>query len=100
MPVGPAIKDGIVFLEPGVLGMVTLVYHNPTDRPLRIRTVAPFIDPVAAAPLAYGRCWCDAPGFDVPAGGSWYRTIAAGVAKETPPGAKAIVSWPVIVVES
>lgn len=100
VPVGDLIPDGIVFLEPGTLGMITLVYRNPTNQPIRIRTVAPFTDPVAAAPLTYGRCWCDAPGFDVPPGGSWYRTIAAGTGAGTPPGAKAIVSWPVIVVES
>lgn len=100
VPVGDLIPEGIVFLEPGTMGLVTLVYRNPTDQPIRIRTVAPFTDPVAAAPLTYGRCWCDAPGFDVPAGGSWYRTIAAGTGASTPPGAKAIVSWPVIVVGS
>lgn len=96
-PVGDLIPDGIAFVEPGVMAMVTLVYRNPTDQPIRIRTVAPFTDPVAASPLAYGRCWCDARGFDVPPSGSWYRTIGVGVAMGTPAGAKAIVSWPVIV---
>lgn len=100
LPVGPEIDDGILFVDPGEMGLVTLVYRNPTDRAIRIRTVAPFIDPAVATPLAYGRCWCDAPGFDVPAKGTFYRTIGVGVAAVTPPGAKAVVTWPVIVVES
>lgn len=97
VPAGDLIDDGIVFVNPGEMGLVTLVYHNPTDEDIRIRTVAPFVDPAVATPLAYGRCWCDAPGFDVPAGGSWYRTIGVGVASVTPAGAKAVVTWPVIV---
>jgi len=99
-PVGARIDDGIAFVKPGEMALVTLVYKNPTMQDIRIRTVAPFVDPAVATSLAYGRCWCDAAGFDVPAQSTWYRTIGVGVATGAPVGAKVIVTWPVIVVST
>jgi hypothetical protein len=96
-PVGPEIRQGIAFVKPGELNLVTIVYRNPTGRPVRFHSVTPDVDPIAAAPFAYARCWCDAGTFEAPPHGTWYRTVAVGVGATTPPGAKAIVTWPVIV---
>ncbi len=93
---GPLIKDGIAFVEPGKFYTLQVVYENPTDGEVKFLVNAPLIDPAAALPFARARCWCAAFPIAVPAGGTFSRTIQVGVGPETPPGAKAIVEWPVI----
>lgn len=95
IPRGEAIKEGIVFAEPGELVPVELVYENPTDQDITFMSIAPTIDPAVAHPFAYARCFCAAIPFTAPAGGGWYRTIAVGAAPQVPPGAKVVVTWPV-----
>jgi hypothetical protein len=96
VPKGPEIENGIVFVEPGKFYTVEVVYENPTDRAVEFLVSAPQIDPLAALPFARARCWCAAIPFLAPPHGAFYRTIQVGVAPDTPPGAKAIVEWPVI----
>jgi len=100
VPKGDLIDNGIVFVKPGELKLVTLVYENPTNRLNAFMAIAPSFDPVAAHPFAYARCFCAALRFEAPAGGAWYRTIAVGTAPQVPPGTKVIVTWPVIPLEA
>ena len=93
---GDLIKGGIAFVEPGKLYTLQIVYNNPTDQEVKFLVNAPMIDPSIALPFARALCWCAAIPFTVPAGGTFSRTIKVGVGPETPPGAKAIVEWPVI----
>lgn len=99
VPMGDVIEDGIVFVKPGELKLVELVYNNPTDSLNAFMAIAPSFDPVAAHPFAYARCFCAALRFEAPAGGAWYRTIAVGAAAPVAPGTKIIVTWPVIPLE-
>lgn len=96
VPMGDLIENGIIFVTPGELKLVELVYQNPTDELNAFMAIAPSFDPVAAHPFAYARCFCAALRFEVPPGGTWYRTIAVGTAPQVPPGSKVIVTWPVI----
>lgn len=96
VPAGDPIKEGIVFAPPGQLGLVELVYDNPTDEDITFMAIAPTIDPAGAHPFAYARCFCASVPFTAPAGGGWYRTIAVGAAPQVPPGAKVVVTWPVL----
>lgn len=97
---GPLVEDGIAFVEPGKLYTVQVVYENPTDREVRFLVNAPMVDPSAALPYARARCWCAAIPFLTPANGTFSRTIQVGVGPETPPGAKAIVEWPIVALRS
>ncbi len=97
---GALMEDGIAFVEPGKFYTVQVVYKNPTDREVRFLVNAPMVDPSAALPYARARCWCAAIPFLVRANGTFSRTIQVGVGPETPPGAKAIVEWPVVSLQS
>ncbi|MFQ5795195.1 MAG: hypothetical protein ACE5JP_09120 [Candidatus Bipolaricaulia bacterium] len=96
VPRGDEVVDGIVFVEPGKFYTLQVVYENLTDEVVDFLVVAPTLDPQPALPLVRARCMCAAVPFAAPAGGAWYRTIQVGVAPNTPPGAKAIVVWPVV----
>ena len=96
VPKGDELVDGVAFVEPGVFYTITIVYENPTDEDVNFLVTAPTLDPQAALPFARARCWCAAVPFNAPAGGAFYRTIQVGVGPDTPPGAKAIVVWPVV----
>ncbi len=98
IPKGDEIENGIAFVEPGKFYTLQVVYENPTDKEVKFLVIAPQIDPLAGLPFARARCWCAAIPFTAPAGGAFYRTIQVGVAPDTPPGAKAIIEWPVIAV--
>jgi len=95
-PRGAELVDGIAFVEPGKFYKLEAVYENPTNKDISFYVGAPSVDPEAALPFARALCWCAAIPFKAPAGGAFYRTIKVGVAINTPPGAKAIVSWPVV----
>ena len=96
VPKGQELENGIAFVEPGKFYTVQVVYENPTNEDMRFVVVAPELDPQAALPYARALCMCAAIPFSAPAEGAWYRTIRVGVALNTPPGAKATVTWPVI----
>ena len=95
-PVGQQLDKGVAFVEPGKLYTLQVVYRNPTAEEVRFLVAAPTLDPQAALPFARARCWCAAVPFSAPPNGAFFRTIEVGVAPDTPPGAKAIVLWPVI----
>jgi hypothetical protein len=96
VPKGQEIENGIAFMDPGVFYTLQVLYENDTDEDVEFTVVAPELDPQAAMPYARALCMCAAIPFTVPAGGAWYRIIQVGVANNTPPGAKTIVTWPVI----
>ncbi len=93
---GPLIEDGLVFIEPGVLYKLQVVYQNPSDEPLRFLVRGGVLDPQAALPYLRNRCWCAAIPFEVPANGSFSRIIEVGVGPDTPLGAKAVAIFPVV----
>ncbi|AEB12738.1 hypothetical protein [Marinithermus hydrothermalis] len=99
VPKGSLLENGIAFVEPGKFYSLEVVYENPTDREIRFLVVAPEVDPQAALPFARARCWCASIPFEAPPGGAFLRTIQVGVAPNTPPGAKVIVTWPVVLLE-
>lgn len=99
VPKGPELVDGIAFVEPGKWYTLNVVYENPTDEDVSFYVSAPSIDPEAAFQFARALCWCAAVPFTAPAGGAFYRTIKVGVAVNTPPGARAIVDWPIVLIE-
>ncbi len=96
VPKGEELKSGIVFVKPGKCDTLQVVYENPTDHEVKFLVSGGIIDPQAALPFVRNRCWCAAVPFSAPAGGTFYRTIQVGVGPDTPPGAKAIVIWPVV----
>ncbi len=98
-PTGQALDEGIAFVEPGKLYTLQVLYRNPTDQEVRFLVGAPTTDPQAALPFARARCWCAAIPFSAPPGGVFSRTLQVGVAPDTPPGAKAIVIWPVVALQ-
>jgi hypothetical protein len=97
-PKGVELVDGIAFVEPGKWYTLQVVYENPTDRRISFYVSAPTIDPEVAFPFARALCWCAAVPFTAPAGGAFYRTIKVGVSINTPPGARVIVDWPVVMI--
>ncbi len=96
VPKGQELQDGIVFVEPGKFYTLQVVYENPTDHEVKFLVTGGIVDPQAALPFVRNRCWCAAVPFSAPAGGTFSRTIQVGVGPDTPPGAKAIVVWPVV----
>lgn len=94
--VGPQIADGIAFVEPGKFYLLQVVYRNPEKREVKFLVPGGVLDPQAALPFVRNRCWCAAVPFSAPAEGAFSRMIEVGVGPDTPPGAKAIVVWPVV----
>ena len=94
--IGPTIKRGIAFVEPGKFYRLQVVYRNPEDKEAKFLVRGGTIDPQAALPFIRNRCWCAAIPFSVPPGGIFSRIIDVGVGPDTPPGAKAIVVFPVV----
>ena len=94
--IGPEIKDGIAFVEPGKLYRLQVIYRNPTDTEARFLVRGGLIDPPGALPFVRNRCWCAAIPFSAPPHGIFSRIIEVGVGPDTPPGAKAVVIFPVV----
>ncbi len=97
--VGPELEDGIVFVEPGVLYMLKIVYENPTSEEIQFLVPGGTLDPQAALPYVRNRCWCASLPYTVPASGTFTRVIQVGVGPDTPAGARAVVVWPVVRLE-
>lgn len=93
---GPQIEDGLAFVEPGVLYKLQVAYQNPSDEEITFLVRGGVLDPQAALPYVRNRCWCAAVPFTVPPNGSFSRIIEVGVGPDTPPGAKAVVVFPVV----
>lgn len=93
---GPLIEDGLAFVEPGVLYLLQVTYQNTTDEAVRFLVRGGVLDPQAALPYVRNRCWCAAIPFEVPPNGSFSRIIEVGVGPDAPPGAKALVIFPVV----
>jgi len=98
-PKGAELVDGLAFVEPGKWYTLQVVYDNPTDEEINFYVSAPTIDPEVAFPFARALCWCAAVPFTAPGNGAFYRTIKVGVSINTPPGARAIVDWPVVLID-
>jgi hypothetical protein len=98
IPKGQELVDGIAFVDPGKWYTLVVAYENPTDQEMNFYVTAPTVDPEAAFPFARALCWCAAVPFSAPAHGSFYRVIKVGVGVKTPPGARAIVDWPVVAI--
>jgi hypothetical protein len=98
--VGPELVDGIVPVDPGVLYMLKIVYENPTAEAMDFLVPGGTLDPQAALPYVRNRCWCAALPFNVPANGTFTRVIQVGVGPDTPPGARAVMVWPVVRLDS
>ncbi|MFQ5967918.1 MAG: hypothetical protein ACE5MI_09955 [Acidimicrobiia bacterium] len=92
---GPELVDGLAFVDPGVLYTLQVVFENPTDEEIRFLVPGGTLDPQAALPYVRNLCWCAAVPFSAPAGGTFSRVIQVGVGPDTPPGAKAVMVWPV-----
>ena len=93
---GPPLENGIAFVEPGKFYKLQVFYENPTDEEIDFLVPGGTLDPQAALQFVRNRCWCAAIPFSVSAGGTFSRIIEVGVGPDTPPGAKAIVVWPVV----
>ncbi len=98
--VGPELEDGLVFVEPGVLYSLKIVYENPSAQEVNFLVPGGTLDPQAALPYVRNRCWCAAIPFSVQAGGTFTRVIQVGVGSDTPPGARALMVWPVVRVDA
>ncbi len=98
IPKGQELTNGIAFVEPGKWYTLVVAYENPTDHDVNFYVTAPTVDPEAAFPFARALCWCAAVPFSAPAHGAFYRVIKVGVGVNTPPGARAIVDWPVVAI--
>jgi multidrug efflux pump subunit AcrA (membrane-fusion protein) len=97
---GPMLENGIAFVEPGVLYDLQVVYVNPTDEEIKFLVPGGTLDPQVALPFVRNRCWCAAIPFSAPPNGTFSRVITVGVGPDTPPGARAVMVWPVIRLES
>lgn len=96
IPIGPEIQDGIAFVEPGKFYRLQVIYRNPTDKEVSFLVRGGIVDPPGAMPFVRNRCWCAAIPFTAPPKGLFSRIIEVGVGPDTPPGAKAIVIFPVV----
>lgn len=96
VPVGKEYKGSIIFLEPGKKIFVTLVYRNPSNKPVNFYVVPHQVVPTSGAATVWLTCLCMSLIYGAPAGGTWYRTIGVGVAPETTPGTKWVAVHTVI----
>ncbi len=88
IPAGAKIDNGVLFLKPGELKMVTVVYRNPTDQPVQFVTLPHQDSPSYLAQFAKLTCFCLSFVYKAPAHGAWYRVIRVGINPKTPPGSK------------
>lgn len=72
-----------------------VVYENPTSEVQSFLVPGGTLDPQAALPYVRNRCWCAALPFEAPPNGTFSRVIQVGVGPDTPPGARAVMIWPV-----
>jgi hypothetical protein len=94
--VGMELEDGVVFVEPGVLYSLKVVYENPENNAVSFLVPGGTLDPQAALPFVRNRCWCASLEYSVPALGTFTRVIEVGVGPDTPSGARAVMVWPVV----
>jgi len=95
-PVKGEYKNSIVFVKPGERVTVTLVYRNPTSRPVNFYVVPHQVVPTSKATDAWLTCLCMSLIYGAPPQGAWYRTINVGVSPETKPGTKLVAVHTVI----
>ncbi len=96
LPVGSAIKDRILFLNPGEARMVTLAYQNPTGKEVGFM-VAPHREvPASLMPDTWLTCLCMAMVYSAPPEGSWYRVVKLAVSPDIAVGSKVDAIWPVL----
>jgi hypothetical protein len=88
IPAGAQIENGVLFLKPGELQMVTVVYRNPTDKTVQFVALPHQDSPSYLAQFAKLTCFCLSFVYEAPADGSWYRVIRVGINPDTPVGSK------------
>jgi mono/diheme cytochrome c family protein len=96
IPVGDVIQDNIVFLEPGEMQTVTLVFDNPEAEDIGFMAMPHQDTPGALGPDTWLTCFCFAFIYQAPANGAWYRVINVGVSPGIPVGSKVDALWTIL----
>ncbi len=96
LDIGKKIINGIAFVEPGKFYRLQVVYRNPDDSEAKFLVRGGLVDPQVALPFVRNLCWCASIPFSAPPEGVFSRIIEVGVGPDTPPGARAIVVFPVV----
>ncbi len=96
LDIGQKIMNGVAFVEPGKFYRLQVVYRNPDDNEAKFLVRGGLVDPQVALPFVRNLCWCAAIPFSAPPEGTFSRIIEVGVGPDTPPGARAIVVFPVV----
>jgi hypothetical protein len=98
VPIGPRVKDEVLFLEPGKPRLVVLVYRNPMPRPQTFYVIPHVADPATHTVDLDYKCACTGERYKVPPGATWARVIEYKVSPNVKPGEK-IDTWMVAVGE-
>jgi len=92
VPLGPPIKDDVLFLEPGKPKLAVIVYRNPMPKPQTFYVIPHVADPAThTADLDY-KCACTGERYKVPANGAWTRVIEYKLSPKVKAGEK-IYTW-------
>lgn len=96
LPVGPAIEERTLFLEPGESRMVTLAYENPSSEKVGFLVLPHQESPDSLGPHVWPTCLCMSFVYEAPPAGSWYRVIRMTASPDIPPGSRVDVLWMVL----
>lgn len=98
VPLGPPVKDDLLFLEPGKPKLAVIVYRNQTPKTQTFYVIPHVADPAAhTADLDY-KCACTGERYKVPPGTTWARVIEYKISPKVKAGEK-IYTWMVAVGE-
>lgn len=93
---GAPIEDGILFLKPGEMTLVQVIWKNPGDGKQSFFVVPHLIDPAKYQAANQWKCLCTGVNFEVPPKGTFSRVIGIEISREVPSGAKLIGTHTVV----
>lgn len=96
LPVGSALKDSTLFLDPGESRTVAVAYKNPEPREVDFLVTPHQESPGNLAQHVWPQCLCFSFVYKAPAEGAWYRVIKVTAGPGIPPGSKVDVAWTVL----
>lgn len=98
VPLGPPVKDDLLFLEPGKPKLTVIVYRNPMEKPQTFYVIPHVADPATQTANLDYKCACTGERYKVPPGATWARVIEYKISPNVKAGEK-IYTWMVAVGE-
>lgn len=93
---GDPIDDGILFLKPGELSLVQVIWKNPQAKGQSFFVVPHLVDPAKYQSSTPWKCICTGQMYAVPPHGTFSRVMGIEVTKDVPAGAKLIGTHTVV----